>query len=569
MKSRFKTFALYSFPLVSSALLMAPNTSQAFQFDFGEVSGSFDSSLSIGASWRLEDIDTEHVSAGNYPGGEAQSSTNDDGDLNFEKGDTFSQIIKGVHDLELRYQNYGAFTRFKYWYDAELAEENRSHGHGPNDYAENSQLEDDNFSDLSQFSGAEVLDAFVFGTFTVSDTPIDVRLGKQVISWGESTFIGNSINVINPVDVSAFRRPGAEIKEGLLPVNMAYASLGLTYALTLEAFYQLEWEKTQLDPCGTYFSTSDVIADGCETLTLGTSAPDAVLASVPSGHLNRSSDVEADDSGQFGLALRYYSEALNDTEFGFYYINYHSRIPIFSLSTEGGSPAYYAEYPEDIKLYGISFNTNVGAYAIFGEVSHREDAPLQINASEMVTGFLGALGAVPVTTSFTPRVALGQKASGFDRVAVTQAQVSFLKTFTHILGSDRLLTIGELGYTYIHDSLSDHPYGRSTNYGLGEPGDDGFISEDSWGYRIRGSLDYADVFAGVNLSPTLSFSHDVEGYSPTGGAFNEGNKALSIALNADYQKAYRAGIAYTRYFGGDFNTRSDRDFISASLGLSF
>ncbi|MCG8315436.1 MAG: DUF1302 domain-containing protein [Pseudomonadales bacterium] len=569
MKQRLKKINRFSIPILAASLLTVSGNGQAFKFRLGEIDASFDSSISIGASWRTEDIKEDNVSGGNYPGGIAQSSTNDDGDLNFEKDQTFSKIIKGVHDLELRYKNFGAFTRFKYWYDAELAEGEREHGHPANNYKADAELNDDNFSDLSQFSGAEVLDAFLYGSFHMGDVPVDARLGKQVVSWGESTFIGNSINVINPVDVNAFRRPGAEIKEGLLPVNMAYISMGLSPEITLEAFYQFEWEKTQLDPCGTYFSTSDLIADGCEILTLGTSFPDAILVSVPSGFIPRSEDLEADDSGQYGVALRYYSEALNDTEFGFYYINYHSRIPIFSLSTVGGTPSYYAEFPEDIKLFGISFNTNLGSFAVYGEVSHRKDAPLQINASDMVTGFLGALGAVPVTTTFTPRVVLGQRASGFDRVSVTQAQISSLKTINHLLGSDRLVMIGEIGYTYIHDDLSDHPYGRSTNYGLGNPGDDGFVSKNSWGYRLRGTLEYSDVYGGINLAPGLSFAHDVNGYSPTGGAFNEGNKALSFSVNGDYQKSYRAGISYTRYFGGDFNTLADRDFMAATLGVSF
>ena len=84
------------------------------------------------------------------------------------------------------------------------------------------------------------------------------------MSWGESTFIGGGINSINPIDVSAFRRPGAEIKEGLIPVNMFYVSQSLTDNLSAEAFYQLEWDQTVTDNCGTFFSQPDVVSDGCE-----------------------------------------------------------------------------------------------------------------------------------------------------------------------------------------------------------------------------------------------------------------------------------------------------------------
>ncbi len=84
------------------------------------------------------------------------------------------------------------------------------------------------------------------------------------MSWGESTFIGSGINSINPIDVSAFRRPGAEIKEGLIPVNMFYVSQSLTDNLSAEAFYQIEWDQTVVDNCGTFFSQPDIIADGCD-----------------------------------------------------------------------------------------------------------------------------------------------------------------------------------------------------------------------------------------------------------------------------------------------------------------
>ena len=111
-------------------------------------------------------------------------------------------------------------------------------------------------------------------------------------------------------------------------------------------------------------------------------------------------------------------------------------------------------------------------------------------------------------------------------------------------------------------------YGRPSEYGT--TGTDGFITENSWGYRARAIFNYSDVFAGVNLTPTVSWSHDVDGYSPANGSgFVEDRKALGLALNADYLNTYNAGISYTRFFGGDYNLTKDRDFISASVGLSF
>jgi hypothetical protein len=53
--------------------------------------------------------------------------------------------------------------------------------------------------------------------------------------------------------------------------------------------------------------------------------------------LSRGDDKFADDSGQYGISARWYVESLGGTEFGFYYQNYHSRLPFVSESFPGGT----------------------------------------------------------------------------------------------------------------------------------------------------------------------------------------------------------------------------------------
>jgi hypothetical protein len=96
--------------------------------------------------------------------------------------------------------------------------------------------------------------------------------------------------------------------------------------------------------------------------------------------------------------------------------------------------------------------------------------------------------------------------------------------------------------------------------------DDGYFTDFSWGYRLRASLDYANVFAGINLTPNIAFSHDVEGYSPN---FVENAKSISLGLAADYANKYNASISYTNFFDGKYNTLVDRDFAAVSFGVSF
>jgi len=582
-------------------LLMAAQA-QGVEFNMGQIEGSFDSQISMGSSWRVENQDSVITGA---------QGNSDDGDRNYKNGDAFSQIIKGSHDLQFSYQNFGGFVRGKYWYDSALDNNAVEYGHTPttanngvngapltfNDDSA-SALDDSDFDDLSKAKGATILDAFVYGSFELGEMPLDVRLGKQVVSWGESTFIRGGVNSINPVDINAFVRPGAEIKEGLLPVNMAFANIGLTDDLSMEAFYQLEFQETVIPGCGTYFSTSDTAAPGCNTVSVG-----GGVTSVA-----RSDDgvEKASDDGQFGLAFRYISEALGDTEFGFYAMNIHSRAPAavgntqdsvalfntaFGTALAGGADAgtaaqmaigaavgsaaqtsYAIVYPEDQVISGMSFATNLGSVALSGEVSHSIDTPVQIHGVSFISTLLG------LPTSSTELTALTQEADidieAFRLFDISQAQVTAIKFFDQVAGASRIALVGEVGYTYIHgfdEGDTEIKYGRSDVYGAaaGDSTDDGFTTESSYGYRVRIVGDYSDVFAGINLKPTIAWSDDVKGYSNPGGNFSEGQQKLGLSVQATYLETYNASIAYTQYMGGDYSVVSDRDFASMSIGMQF
>jgi len=570
-------------------LIMAAQA-QGLEFYAGGIEGSFDSSFSMGSSWRVENADTTLLSGNN----------GNDGNANYNKGDAFSQVFKGSHDLQFTYQNFGAFVRGKYWYDSALENNQVNTGHGPTASVSvlgdaygalsgvtassntGGKLDDSDFSEYAKFSGAMILDAFVYGEFELGTMPLDVRLGKQVVSWGESTFIQGGINGINPVDVSAFRRPGAEIKEGLIPVNMAYANIGVTDNLSVEAFYQLDFQETVIPGCGTFFSTSDYGAEGCDVVTIGD------LGALGNVSVLRNADGlrPAKDEGQFGIAARY---ILGDTELGFYAMNIHSRLPIVSSVVGGagitGGGTYFVEYPEDIQLTGISFATNLGSMAVSGEVSHKKDVPLQLNANDFIAAVLSygttaeADGGAPAqlnaeifaATAGSGGNPVGVILDGSRPFDVTQVQVTGIKFFDQVAGASRVTLIGEAGYSFIHDFEEDGEgaikFGQS---GIYEGTTDGFVTESSYGYRARVVANYSDVYAGVNLTPVLSWKHDLEGWaSNPGGSFRQGEKSIGLTLKADYLSTYNAAISYTQYMDGDATKVSDRDFASITVGVQF
>jgi hypothetical protein len=590
---------------VAVAAAIAP---QAFAKDFsiGEIEGSFDSSLSVGASWAVRGPDPDFISNFNSQGvrGNASARTNDDNRLNFKKGETFSKIFKGVHDLELKYGDSGAFVRGKYWYDFELMDESRPFY----------DIDDHGRQRAAKSSGAMFLDSFVYHNYTLNDLQGNVRLGKQVVSWGESTFIGNSINSINPIDVAALRRPGAEVKEGLIPVNMLYVSQGLSENVTAEAFYQLEWAPSVIDNCGTFFG-NDVTPDGCNDravlagndLAPGVAKNTGTPGLTDDAYIPRTKTKDARDSGQFGVAFRWFAPDFNDTEFGAYAMNYHSRNPSldFTRATSTAnavaairSASYNVVYPEDVRLYGLSFATNLDGTSVGGEVSFRPNMPLNLNGADINLAAVGNAVSPLFVGGDAVNVA-GADVAGYKRMPVLQAQVSATRFIDQVLGSERLTLVGEVGYNHINglgaSDGTEARFGRSTVFGAGqlvnqavcvgqntpvpgqpgvtrpsnpqqECGSNGYYTSDSWGYRLRGKLEYPNVIAGINLSPNLAWSHDVNGVGPN---FEEGDKAVSLGVDADYMNTYTASLSYTDYFGGKWNTNTDRDYVALSFGVNF
>ena len=745
-----------------SAIAAVAMTTQAVEFENDAIEGNLDTTLSYGASLRTSDADPGNIGIAN--GGTRYSVNGDDANLNYDSG-LFSNVAKGTHDLEVDFkhlQDMSLFLLGTYFVDFE-----NIRGDSP--------LSDKAKREVGR--DMELLDAYISYDLPTS-VPVNIRLGNQVLSWGESTFIQNGINVINPIDVTKFRIPGSELREALRPVPLLSVSLQASDNLTLEGFYQFKQEEMEIDPAGSYFSTKDFVGPGGQYAMIGfgsfgqpnmesfidnplygllegeparvptissplfnpalpPSAANAPFlpsgaAAIPRGRSNRASD-----SGQFGLAARYFAEGLNDTEFGFYFINYHSRLPVISAMTgrdilgelqptinlitagigqidaglvqvegglvqvEGGltqaetglaqvngaiaqieaadpnSPDlvglktqqativgqkegllaqqtelaaqqasltaqragfagqlnaiqtqlpqlypgtahYIFEYPEDIQLYGVSFNTEIGATGISlqGEVSYRRDVPLQVDDVELLLAgltparpSLGNIGVIPVVDTNGDGVPdmgnpawqgrsmtqLGQQdfnsyVQGYRTFEVWQPQFTVTKLFGPTLGASQWVIVGEAAATVVPDlpskdvlrfdgpgtALSGDPLAPAILAGVGHAQDhfesaDAFADDFSWGYRLAARIDYMDVIGGVNLSPAVVFAHDVDGNTPLPlGNFLHDRKSVTVGVTASYQNSWQGSIKYTEFFGNeDYNLMHDRDFLQAMVQYSF
>ena len=326
--------ALAAGAAVLGGLLEAP-PARAVEFNTGQIQGSVDTTISQGMTFRVGERDKTL----------AGKTNSNDGNLNYDRG-IVANTSKFTTDLDIQAGRFGAFVRAAGFVDYENRDGKR----------ERTELSDDAKERVGSDIG--LLDAYVTAPFEAGDAAIDFRLGKHVLNWGESTFIPNGINAINPFDVSKLRLPGSELREALLPVWMASVDVAATDTLSVAGFYQLVWEETHIDPVGSYFSTTDYAGPGArkavisdvtagrddghpfgplvalidaDLAALGATAP--IASDKDFASVLRGADLAPKNSGQWGMALRYLAEDLNQTEFGFHFVNYHSRLPTVGART--------------------------------------------------------------------------------------------------------------------------------------------------------------------------------------------------------------------------------------------
>ena len=680
-KRQYHFFLKTVLAFLTVSLFSLGNTAhlRAVEFNVGAAAINLDTTLSIGSSWRIEERDYDLVGKSNWPDyinnnsaywatqgtgvipPGAYSNNTDDGNLNFDKGDPISQLFKANSTLKIDMGNYGMKLQGYFFYDHYIMENDFD----KYDITEDGEAERQHGMDLI------LLDAFVYTDQNIADKPLSVRLGRQVVNWGESTFIQHGISEASPIDAARIRVPGAEIKDALIPVGQFWGSFNFTDNIGMEGFYQFEFRHTEIDAPGTYFSTNDFMGAGGQYIqSMFAQYPEERqfgTANTPYLHvLKRLDDKDADDQGQFGMKCSWLAEALNFSEFGLYYMNYHSRRPFLSGYVHDGIPAAvavagqlmapvaeggmgltqaqteaymqapanqvavggmmataatnpfvympgdtyadgrekwggisgYIEYPEDIQLLGMSFNTALpGGLALAGEYSYRMDEPLQIDDVELIielstplyylNSYYNSALANPdflgLQSQVTPGVLPmpGDYIKGYELYDISQSQLALTQIFSQILGADNMTCLLELAMIKIHgmpdkselrlEAPGTYRSGHASHAGggvwngefEGVEEDASFGDDFSWGYVAMGKLDYLNLFKGINFSPRVIFTHDVEGTTPTPvNLFIEDRMSANINLGFDYQNKLSFEAGTKIYWGGDIaNGLSDRDYV--------
>ncbi|MGY8832045.1 MAG: DUF1302 domain-containing protein [Pseudomonadales bacterium] len=635
------------FAFVGILPLLVAAHAQAVEFSFAdnEISGSIDTTVSYGQLWRVQGQDKTN-----------NDINTNDGNRNFDTG-LVSEVFKITSDLEVTYQNYGAFVRGTAFYDTQIMDKRNDYygNNNPNQPSQNFPRDNSFTYETRHKAGrdAQILDAYLYGNWDIADMPVTGRIGKQVFNWGEGLFYRGGINTTNPVDAAKFRLPGAELKEVLVPVEALSFNIGLTDNLSMETFYQFNWKESAIDPVGTYFSETDLFADGGNTAYNSSGALAGILTPNPllgnnslynalaansaatgvrgSQFATRDAfkvasvgpDINAKNDGQYGFNFKYIAEELNSTEFGAYFVNYHSKEPqiyadvnsaytgitgtqygnllasVGPVVPPGSTAATVAggvlavdlgnqvqarrEYVEDIRMYGFSFNTTINETSVFGELSYRPNLPIGISATnDALQQLLGQATQFALRQKISVAgqdLQMGDSLHNYERVEAYNTSFGAIENFGPVLGFDSLYGVAELASEHLRGSdLKYTDYQGNTRYYSGRGNSaytsggerDDQVNKNAYGYTLVLSGTWNDVYAGVNVSPYAVYKDDFEGNSYQTGNFIEGRKAYTLGVRASYLNSLEAELAYTEFFGaGQNNGSRDRDNIGLNVKYSF
>lgn len=510
MKRGVRKVFLCSGTALLGCLSMATGA-DAMNFDIGkQIRLDWDTTVRYSLAQRLEDQDDKLLANVN----------GDDGDRNFDKNSLVKNRLDLLTEADLNFgevgmfESLGVFARARAWYDFVYNQSNDNDSPLTNNSV---SVPYNEFTDATQeWHGkkAEMLDYFFYSRFDVAGRSTSFRIGQQALNWGETLFlVGGVMSSQGPIDATGFNQPGAELKELFLPVEQVDAQINLTDSFNIEAYYQWEWQPYRLDEAGSYFSTSDLVDEGGESIILG-----------PGIALPRGRDEDPSDKGQYGIALRYLAESLANTEFGLYYLNYHDKLPQVVVDPSAGN--YHLKYAEDIQLWAASFGTVIGDTNVGGEVTYRKDLPV------MVQGLL-------------PTYSIAE---------MMHYSLSCIHLFGPVPFADKLQLTAEVGA----DDVLDVDKAELAN------------DDFAWGYSFTLKPTWQSVMPALDINLPISLSQGVHGDSALGASFVEGQNKLGVTVEFEYRSKYMLQLGYVNFFGGpDDNNQDDRDFISMNLKYTF
>lgn len=518
--------------LIAAGLL--PKSALALSYEVGGWHFDIDTSLTAAAQWRTESRDkrlSTHPDNYNY----------NDGNNNFDVGSLTS--AKGSFILEVGgdYENFSFFIRgdglYDYVYENKKSDMSRENYLTYNaGFPNGGEVKRGDYPDGTLDEHGKrlrLLEAFINYDIDLAEQSGSVRVGRQVIAWGEALLYQGVNALQNPVDGGVALSPGVEAKEIFLPTGALDLKWNFTETISSEVYYKLEWEETTTPGVGSFLSPADIIGIGAERVILvpGVTAP-VVRA------------VKADDGGQWGALLRYVT--YGGTTFAISRTRSHANKPgaDFVLDLADLGQSFTREvYLEDIDVWQFGFNTTWGEASVYADLVYSDSVPF-VDTSQFFND-QGQLVASSVT-----------------RGHYRQLVVGMLDAYTALPWlAERVNLTAEAVY-------------QSNNLGTGNREDNTYgVTDDAWAYRFNAILQYYSVLPGLDIDIPLSFQHDVKGYGASVmNSLIEDQKWASIGVHGYYLSNWEFDVKYSFYFGNDDLEEpilSDRDNLAINVKYKF
>jgi hypothetical protein len=570
---------------IITATLAAAGSAGAVEINTGnpDIVLRWDNTIRVNLANRVESQDARILNSPNY----------DDGDRNFDTG-MVSERLDLLSELDFVYQDRLGFrVSAAGWYD--LAYENIDN----TNLASSNHMRDGRaaigLSDETDryFHGpsGEVLDAFVFGKFDVGSMPVNVKLGRHTVFWGEamlspvhSLSYGQSALDLGKL----FSVPGTEAKELFLPREALSAQMQVTPELSLAGQYFFDWEQARIPEAGSFLGFNDHLLRGGESFIFSAAA---VTAANPLGvnRLVRGEDSEPDKHGDFGLSARW-SPLWLDGTLGAYYRETADVLPQGNATpaVRPGTPAalcralglvplnattcyinpsaatvpevlggtigrYAAAYADDIKIYGLSLSKNLWGVSVGADLNYRENMPLLSDTVSVLPASLAPLAAsLPAGSLFAPPT---EGETGGARGSTWHGVLNGFASFADTPIWDAANLIVELTWNHWSDVKEGAAVfkGRSNYTVIGPAGTpvtpEDKVTKDYYGLAVNFTPTKYQMFPGADLSVPISYSQGISGNSAVLLGGNEGAGSYSVGVAVDLHSKYRFDLKYVDFLG--------------------
>ena len=525
-KMRFSLFGKACVALAGIAIFFASPV-MAFTFSSGELQGGLDITLGYGTAYSTEKgntlnyTNTKHVDAPNYKSDETFRGTG-----------IVMQVWKVLAELDLAYQDYGFKSTASFAYDTEMMDKQRNYDYDGDGIK-------DGWSDEAVDASGRVLnllDAYAYGSFF--DDKLDLRVGRQVINWGEGLVFMEGVSVQAPFNINNLVLPGSELKEAYIGLGAVRAQLAATDTLSLDAYWQWEWQKNMFPGTGTFYGDDILASPGAEEETL------AWIGFF--GFEDREEDI--DESNQWGISATSY---IGNSEYGIYYSRYNDAMPSVGLDLDKG--VVFVTYAEDQDMFGISMATSVpwlGAWTINTELSYRPDRRI----STVIFGGPNGIGLNDDGQYWTEADTWNASVHGFwlgkSFIGGIDSQFAFIQIGVDIMDYDGPMSD-------LQPMLADHDAAVNVSAGP-DPiykvlDADEQVSTTAWGIAAEWDATWQSVMPAVDVTLALFAQYDFAGNSHLTGNFSEGRLLSSVGLSSVIHNDWETGISYARTDYNDSN----------------